>query len=208
MQCLAGTKGEPGTGVVPAPKGCGKIQLLTGVSFRDGGEGGDEVSNTRSWPPPCRNRRAVTTSGFSVPACANDVLDAGLALSLSPGHVLCSPHSFQHRYWAARRQGTLDLGQCCSGLTSPTSAGCWSCVCCHQRKRAALTRVEGWSHLDWGGLPLAGTHCRGSRALWGCEGRAIHSCVWAWHTSSGRQESWECVGREIVGWDNIAAFFL
>lgn len=71
LQCLAGTNADPVVpgsqmGVVPAPKGCRKIQLLTGMSFRDGGEGGDEVSNTHSWPPPCRNRRAVTTSGFSV----------------------------------------------------------------------------------------------------------------------------------------------
>lgn len=121
LQWLAGTNVQ--TGMVPAPEGCRKIQLLTGMSFRDGGEGGDEVSSTRSWPPPRRNRRAVTTSGFSVPACANDVLDAGLALSLSPGHVLCSPRGFQHRYWAARGQGTLDLGQCCSGLASLTAAG-------------------------------------------------------------------------------------
>lgn len=116
-------------GVLPAPKGCRKIQFLTGMSFRGGGEGGDEVSNTHSWPPPRRNRRAVTTSGFSVPACANDMLDAGLAPSLSPGHVLCSPRSFQHRYWAARGQGTLDLGQCCSGLTTLTTL--ILCVCCH-----------------------------------------------------------------------------
>lgn len=69
----------------------GGIQLLNGMSFGDGGEGGDEVSSTRSWPPPHRNRRAVTTSGFSVPACANDMLDAGLALSLSPDNMCCAP---------------------------------------------------------------------------------------------------------------------
>lgn len=80
-----------GTWVVPSPKGCRRIQLLNGMSFGDGGEGGDEVSSTRSWPPPRRNRRAVTTSGFSVPACANDMLDAGLALSLSPDDTCCAP---------------------------------------------------------------------------------------------------------------------
>lgn len=61
------------------------------MSSGDGGEGGDEVSSTHSWPPPHTNRRAVTTSGFSVPACANDVLDAGLALSLSPDDLCCAP---------------------------------------------------------------------------------------------------------------------
>lgn len=80
-----------GTWVVPSPKGCRRIQLLNGMSFGDRREGGDEVSSTRSWPPPHRNRRAVTTSGFSVPACANDVLDAGLALSLSPDDTYCAP---------------------------------------------------------------------------------------------------------------------
>lgn len=77
--------------MVPAAKVCRKIQLLNGMSFGDRGEGGDEVSSTRSWPPPHRNRRAVTTSGFSVPACANDVLDAGLALSLRPDDTCCAP---------------------------------------------------------------------------------------------------------------------
>lgn len=56
---------------------------MHGLSFGDEGEGADEVSSARSWPPPRRNRRAVTTSGFAVPACANDVLDAGLALRLT-----------------------------------------------------------------------------------------------------------------------------
>lgn len=80
-----------GTWVSPALKGSRTIQLLHGMSVGDGGEGGDEVSSTRSWPPPHRNRRAVTTSGFSVPACVNDVLDAGLALSLSPDDMCSAP---------------------------------------------------------------------------------------------------------------------
>ena len=67
------------------------MQLLISIGSGDGGEGGDEVSSARSWPPPRRNRRAVTTSGFSDSACANDVLDAALALSRSPDGTCCAP---------------------------------------------------------------------------------------------------------------------
>lgn len=90
-----GVKGEPGSGCWDlagfCPKGCRRTQLEDWTSFGAHWEGGDEVSSTRSWPPPRRNRRAVTTSGFSVAACVNDVQDAGLALSLSPADTRCAP---------------------------------------------------------------------------------------------------------------------
>lgn len=86
-----------------------------------GGEGGDEVSSTCSWPPPPRNRHAVSTSGVAVPACVNDALAAGLALSLSPEDVCWVPLTAQHR--AVQGQESSHLGQCCFALTSLTTTG-------------------------------------------------------------------------------------
>lgn len=81
------------------------------------------MSSTCSWPPPRRNRRAVTTSGFSVPACVNDVRDAGLALSLSPADMRCAPlaawdaGAVQHGAGGVWGEQTLH----CELLVQPTS---------------------------------------------------------------------------------------
>lgn len=81
------------------------------------------MSSTCSWPPPRRNRRAVTTSGFSVPACVNDVRDAGLALSLSPADTRCAPlaawdaGAVQHGAGGVWGEQTLH----CELLVQPTS---------------------------------------------------------------------------------------
>lgn len=98
---------------------CRRTQLVDRTSPGEGRGGADEVSSARSWPPPRRNRRAVTTSGFSGPACANDVRDAGLALSLSPAATRRAPLTAQD---AGARTGQLGFGSVLLCSDIPTTA--------------------------------------------------------------------------------------